>query len=461
MCVTPQLQNVSQGAAWLQSQATSAAAAAAAALSASDTQPHDSAAAFSAAGPSLTVLPAAKPASKHRRHTSSVSFSTSDQAAAAGLKGETLSPLPPGHIASDTHRSAPQAADMTAGPRPTARTAVRTDSSSAPLTAQESLDKATAALKTLQQRYLQASSEGAHSHLSTNASAKDMSGRGMSGLNHLRASGLTGACFKGVQGTAAADSAVLSSRSKLDFRLAVSGSAQGTGAVSMPQAATAPTHARRMLQSAGSAAAVKHTAAQEGSHLSPSKLLQNIRGSQPAGQEAAGLASDQGLCHAVIQGQQPQPNCPESDAMSHHTVSTGHGPDSLGHESVVSSQHPHGPGVQSGSLLGSSSSILEGTGQSGGKQPRQHRCGGLSVSEESSQEVDIYNLQSPEPVMLQNSLVSTASCRHSFMHSRCVFPNGQGFGAGLLLIGFAWWLSVTTVHDHSGPTELHTKGHRF
>ena len=38
--------------------------------------------------------------------------------------------------------------------------------------------------------------------------------------------------------------------------------------------------------------------------------------------------------------------------------------------------------------------------------PKQKKCGMLSLSDESSPEVDVFNLQSPGPILLANALVS-------------------------------------------------------
>ena len=69
-------------------------------------------------------------------------------------------------------------------------------------------------------------------------------------------------------------------------------------------------------------------------------------------------------------------------------------------ESDAISQQPHGSGSQSGSMRS-----LQGE-QAGSDRVAKSRVGRLRVNEEGAPMADIYNLQSPGPVLLENALVS-------------------------------------------------------
>ena len=420
-----------QGAAWLQSQATAAAAAAAAAaLSPSDSPSIDSAAKPSAAGPSSQPLPASNPtarlASKHRRHTSTASFSAPDQAVSSSPRASALAsighlaaiPSSPrtnalpslGHaaaVASSSHTQTPasEAAVVTGASSSDASRSLGTASSSTPppLTGQESLDRATAALQALQQRYLPASSaSGSEAQQSSPAATKP---------------------------------ALQSSRSTFDFRSAFSGlptssslasASQTDDPGSRPQQAQLATSAGVESDLTPDATRKSMTVSLSQDSMRTSSLQLPSQAAAPAAASAATtsgctvqstVGGDQGP--ASIQsapGQRLQAENGQSQAARDHldAISQQSGtsvgepgggtsqlPLHLEDESDAASQQPHGLGSQSGST-----SSLQAE-QAGPGRVTKSRLGRLRVNEEGDQMPDIYHLQSPGPILLENALVSS------------------------------------------------------
>jgi hypothetical protein len=442
-----------QGAAWLQSQATAAAAAAAAALSPSDSPCNDSAAKPSAAGPAPHPLPASSPearlVSKHRRHTSTASFSAPDQAVKSSPKANELPSL--GHPAaipssprandlpslghpaavastSHTHTPASEAAVVAgASSSDASRTLGAASSSTAPpLTGQESLDKATAALQALQQRYAPASS------------ASDTEGQ--------------------LSSPAATKPALQSTRSTFDFMSAVSGLPTVANLASVPQTAglgSRPQQAQSAT-SAGLESGLTHDATRKSLTASSSQDSVHTSSLQVASQAAAesaasatgftaqstvggdqAPASVQSASRQNLQAEsgQSQAASIHSDAISQQSGTSVGEPGgstsqlllSLKDESDDVGQPPHGPGSQSGH-----SRSLQGE-QAGPGRVTKSRLGRLRVNEEGGQMPDIYNLQSPVPILLENALVSSVivpslhtmstQCRHDVntmsIHQSC------------------------------------------
>ena len=426
-----------QGAAWLQSQATAAAAAAAAAaLSPSHSPSNDSAAHPSAAGPSPHPLPASNPkarlVSKHRRHTSTTSFSAPDQAVPSSPRADALPTLghpaaipsspranalpSPGHSAAAASTSYAQApaseAAVVAGASSsdTSRSLGTALNSTAPLlTGQESLDRATAALQALQQRYAPASSaSGSDCQLSSPAASKP---------------------------------ALQSTRSTFDFRSAVSGLPLSAGLASASQTddlGTQPQQAQSAT-SAGLESDLTHDAIRKSMTASSSQDSMRTSSLRVASQAAVAAAAMATRCTAQTtvggdqaptsvqsasgpsasgqsaSGQSLQAENAESQASSIHSdaisqqsgasVSEPGGGTSqlqldLEDESDAISQQPHGSGSQSGSMRS-----LQGE-QAGSDRVAKSRVGRLRVNEEGAPMADIYNLQSPGPVLLENALVS-------------------------------------------------------
>ncbi len=413
-----------QGAAWLQSQATAAAAAAAAALSPSDNPANDLAAHPSAAGPSPHPLPAPTPmarlASKHCRHTSTASFSAPDQAVSSSPRADALptlghpaaipsSPranaLPslghPAAVASTSYAQAPasEAAGVAgASSSDASRSLGAVSSSTIPLlTGQESLDRATAALQALQQRYAPASSaSGTEDQLSSPAATKP---------------------------------ALQSTRSSFDFRSAVSGLPTGARLASAshtddsgsrPQQAQAATSAGLDLTHDATTKSVTASASQDSMHTSSSQVASQAAAASAAMATGCEVQSTVGgdpppasLPSASGQSlqagsSQSQADSTHSDAMSQQSGtsvgepggSTSQLPLDLADESDAVSQQPHGSGSQSGSI-----SSLQGE-QAGSGRGTKSRVGRLRVIEEGGPMADIYNLQSPGPILLENALVS-------------------------------------------------------
>ena len=399
-----------QGAAWLQSQATAAAAAAAVALSPSDSPSNDS-----AANPSLHPLPASNPkarlTSKHRRHTSTASFSSPDQAVPSRPRADALPALghpaavksspranalpSPGHPAavvstSHTQDLASEAAGVAgASSSDASRSFGAASSSTAPLlTGQESLDRATAALQALQQRYAPASSaSGTEGQLSSPAATKP---------------------------------ALQSTKSTFDFRSAVSG---------LPHLGTRPQQAQAAM-SARLDSNLTHDVTRKSLTASSSQDFVHTSSLRMASQAAAPAAAAMATgCEAQssVKGDQPpasaqsasgqslqaengqsQADSTHSDAMSQQSGASASEPGGdtsqlpldLADESDAVSQLPHGSGSQSGSIRSLQAE------QAGLGRLAKSRLERLRVSEEGGQMPDIYNLQSPGPILLENALVS-------------------------------------------------------
>lgn len=136
-----------QGAAWLQSQATSAAA-----FSASADVPMTSA---PAASPSQTTSPAPTSLGKHRRHASASAFTLPDQDFFSRPLDRGMPQAAPDKAASPLH---PQADKLSTSHMAGSMAADDSPAMSARMTGQQSLQKATIAVKGLQTKYGQASS---------------------------------------------------------------------------------------------------------------------------------------------------------------------------------------------------------------------------------------------------------------------------------------------------------------
>ncbi len=134
--------------------------------------------------------------------------------------------------------------------------------------------------------------------------------------------------------------------------------------------------------------------------------VQSASGPSASGQSASGQsASGQSL---QAENAESQASSIHSDAISQQSgasVSEPGGGTSqlqldLEDESDAISQQPHGSGSQSGSMRS-----LQGE-QAGSDRVAKSRVGRLRVNEEGAPMADIYNLQSPGPVLLENALVS-------------------------------------------------------
>ncbi len=98
----------------------------------------------------------------------------------------------------------------------------------------------------------------------------------------------------------------------------------------------------------------------------------------------------------------------QSDAMSQQSETsvgkpgggTSHLPLDLEDESDAVSQPPHGSNSQSGSIRSPQAE------QGGPGRVTKSRVGRIRVNEEGGPMADIYNLQSPGPILLENALVS-------------------------------------------------------
>ncbi|DBA92119.1 TPA: hypothetical protein ACH3X1_015845 [Trebouxia sp. C0004] len=413
-----------QGAAWLQSQATAAAAAAAAALSPSDSPSNGSAAKPSATGPSPHPLPASNPmakhASKHRRHTSTASFSAFDQAVPNSPRANALltlghpaaipsSPrandLPslghPAAVASTSHSQTPasEAADVAGASSSDASRSLGAASSStaSPLTGRESLDRAAAALQALQERYLRASS------------ASDSDGQ--------------------LSSPAATKPALQSTRSTFDFTSAVSGLPTSA---SLASASQTDVLGGRPLQaqsatSEGLESDLTHDATRKSVTASLSQDSMHTSSLQVASQAAAAEAASAATAAALTaqsaaggdqapesvqsasahslpaERGQSQAASIHSDAMSQQSgtsvgVGTSHQLLHSEEESDAVSQQPHGSGSQSGSIRSLQAE------QAGPGRVTKSRLGRLRVHEEGGQMPDTYNLQSPGPILLDSVL---------------------------------------------------------
>jgi len=416
-----------QGAAWLQSQATAAAAAAAAAaLSPSDSPSNDSAANPPAEGPSPHPLPASNPtarlASKHRRHTSTASSSAPDQAVSSGPRASALASLGhlaaipssprandlpslghPAAVASSSHTQIPasEAAVVTGASSSNASRKLGPASSSTapPLTGQESLVRATAALQALQQRYAPASASDSEGQLSSPAATKP---------------------------------ALQSSRSTFDFRSAISGLPTGASPASVSQTddpGSRPQQAQSTT-TAGLESDLTHDAtrksltaslSQDSVHTSSLRVASQAPAAASAAtatgceaQSAVGgdqaSASVQGASGQSLQAEngQSQAASINSDAISQQSGTsvsepggdTSQLPLELEDESDAVSQPPHGSSSRSGSIRSLQAE------QAGPGRVMKSRVGRLRVNEEGGQMADIYNLQSPGPILLENALVS-------------------------------------------------------
>ena len=272
----------------------------------------------------------------------------------------------------------------------------------APLTGQESLERATAGLQALQQKYAPASSaSGTEGQLSSPAATK---------------------------------TALQSTRSTFDFRSAVSGLPTGASLASVPQtddSGTQPQQAQAAT-SAGLESELIHDATKKSLTASLSQdsiRTSSLRVAPQAAAPAAAPASAAmdteyeaqstvggGQAPASVQsasGQslqagssQSQADSTYSDAMSQQPGTSVGEPGGgtsqlpLEDESDALSQQPHGSGSQSGSIRS-----LQGE-QAGSDRVTKSRVGRLRINEDGFPMADIYNLQSPGPILLENALVS-------------------------------------------------------
>ena len=152
-----------QGAAWLQSQATSAAA-----FSASADLPMTSAAATSA---SMKASPVSASLGKHRRHASTSPFALPDQEFFSRPRDGGMPEAAPEGAATPMQSQANQ---LNAGHHAARVAAAGTSATCAHMTGQESLQKATVALKGLQTKFGQASSTAQSSSGSSFGMSQEM-----------------------------------------------------------------------------------------------------------------------------------------------------------------------------------------------------------------------------------------------------------------------------------------------
>ena len=327
-------------------------------------------------------------------------------------------------------------------PTPTTAPVTASSPSAVLLTGQESLDRAAAALQRLQQKFL---------HLPTaNSSRQSGTTAASDSLGQLRtpsdptptiAPGLHSAAAT-AGATAPAGQVSRASRSSFAFKLAVSGRPQAVGPSSLPHnielishiehayqsrgmGPDAPGGAPTRKESAGKESAGKESAGKESAgkesaatksagknsvgkesepELPSSRDFTTVRVLCPPSEEAetapTGSAEDHSRGHADVAGQQqlltrrhlPDAGSHQSHVLQHQSGTTiGHQLQSSGNQSDASS----------------GSACLSETRLAGGGQPKQHKCTQLRMREgaEGSQEVDVYNLQSPGPIIVESAQV--------------------------------------------------------
>ena len=181
----------------------------------------------------------------------------------------------------------------------------------------------------------------------------------------------------------------------------------------------APGGAPTRKESAGKESAGKASVGKESeSELPSSKDFTTVRVLCPASEEAetapTGLAEDHSRGHADVAGQQQlltRRHLPDAGSHQSHV---------LQHQSDTTIDHQlQSSGNQSDASSGSAS--LSETRLAGGGQPKQHKCTQLRMREgaEGSQEVDMYNLQSPGPIIVESAQVHLHPLLHVLLDESC------------------------------------------
>ena len=382
-----------QGAAWLQAQATSAAAATAAALSCSSSSSHDSAAPPFAAAPSPSPWAAGQPqptpASMHRRHTSTASLSVHERAVSSSANARALSPAGQSAAALNTpYTLASKAVAMTpATCTDTDGTSSSTVSNSAasPLTAQESLDRAAAALQALQQKFT-------HPRADNDSTQQQLSSPGVVKL------------------------ALKSSQSSFDFKSAVAGLTSAVDPASLPQPREHLRQAHRtqhsddiFTESAMTSASGQVSSAAVSSKSTAPTISQ---GASAAAAQAASAEQEGCSTGSAMPGYSFQARESPSEAMSLHADDFNQHPctssnqvDAQDRLSIDSRPDSDAGGQQSHGV----GSQFDDSGSFQAKQSTPSRCEEVQGNEEVAQEADTYNLHSLEPISPQRAMVSPAT----------------------------------------------------